>query len=158
MDEISLEPMQQEHFDAWLPRLISDYAHDHVVDGTWSEAESREKSKSQIDNLLPQGLATPDHHFWTIIRTADGQTVGALWVMLRRAPTQSAFINDIEIDAEFRRRGYAEAAMRKLEGEARRMGADSIRLHVFGHNSAARPLYEKLGYVATNVVMAKPLT
>jgi hypothetical protein len=29
---------------------------------------------------------------------------------------------------------------------------------VFGHNTAARPLYEKLGYVATNINMSKGLT
>jgi ribosomal protein S18 acetylase RimI-like enzyme len=40
---------------------------------------------------------------------------------------------------------------------ARRMGAETIRLHVFGHNTAARPLYVKLGYEPTNIVMAKPL-
>ena len=56
-----------------------------------------------------------------------------------------------------RRRGYAEQAMLALEKEARRMGAGTIRLHVFGHNSAARPLYEKLGYYPTNIVMAKDL-
>jgi ribosomal protein S18 acetylase RimI-like enzyme len=33
--------------------------------------------------------------------------------------------------------------------------AETIRLHVFGHNAAARPLYVKLGYEPTNIVMAK---
>jgi RimJ/RimL family protein N-acetyltransferase len=48
-------------------------------------------------------------------------------------------------------------AMTKLEGEAKRLGLDRIGLHVFGHNSAARPLYEKLGYVPTNINMVKHL-
>ena len=117
-----------------------------------------QKSREQHDQLLPQGPATPDHHLWTIVRTGDRQRVGLLWVNLMHSPRPNAFIFYIEIDPEFRRRGYAESAMRKLEGEARRMGAESIRLHVFGHNTAARPLYEKLGYVATNINMAKPLT
>jgi ribosomal protein S18 acetylase RimI-like enzyme len=150
--------MTQAQFDAWLPEAIAGYAHENVVSGRWSEEEAVQKSREQHDQLLPQGPATPDHHLWTIVRTGDRQRVGLLWVNLMHSPRPNAFIFNIEIDPEFRRRGYAEAAMRKLEGEARRMGAESIRLHVFGHNTAARPLYEKLGYVATNINMVKPLT
>ena len=158
MDDISLEPMTQAQFDAWLPRAIAEYAHEHVVSGRWSEAESLQKSREEYERLLPQGPATPDHRLWMITRTDDGQPVGILWVNFLTTPRPHVFVYDIEIDADFRRRGYAEAAMKKLEDEARRMGAGDIRLHVFGHNVAARPLYEKLGYVPTNIVMAKPLT
>ena len=158
MDDISLEPMTQAQFDAWLPGAIAGYAHEHVVSGRWSEAESLQKSRDEYDRLLPQGPATPGHHLWMITRVGDGQPVGILWANFMTTPRPHVFIYDIEIDAEFRRRGYAEAAMQKLELEAKEMGAESIRLHVFGHNTAARPLYEKLGYVATNINMAKALT
>ena len=149
--------MTQERFDAWLPRAIVDYAHEHVVDGRWSEEEAEEKSRAEHEELLPQGLATPNHHLWSIVRSSDRQAVGLLWVHVRQTPRPHAFIYNIEIDPEFRRRGYAEEAMLSLEGEARRLGAETIRLHVFGHNDAARPLYEKLGYHPTNILMAKPL-
>lgn len=76
---------------------------------------------------------------------------------MRRAPALHAFVNNIEIAPEHRRHGYAEAAMTLLEIEARRLGAEEIRLHVFGSNSAARPLYEKLGYYPTDILMAKDL-
>jgi ribosomal protein S18 acetylase RimI-like enzyme len=158
LSEIALEPMTQDRFDAWLPKAIVEYAHEHVVDGRWSAEEAEEKSREEHQKLLPQGLATPDHHFWTIVRSSDRQAVGLLWVNLMRTPKPHAFIYNIEIDPGFRRRGYAEAAMLLLEAEARRMGAEAIRLHVFGHNSAARPLYEKLGYRPTNILMAKQLT
>jgi len=75
-----------------------------------------------------------------------------------QTPRPSAFIYNIEIHPQFRRHGYATQAMLKVEGEARRLGAETIRLHVFGHNTAARPLYEELGYVPTNINMAKSLT
>lgn len=81
-----------------------------------------------------------------------------LWIQVMDKPTPRAFIFNIEIDPRFRRRGYAMQAMTRLEDEARRMGLDSIGLHVFGHNTAARPLYEKLGYVATNINMSKRLS
>ena len=150
--------MTQAQFDAWLERAIVEYAQEHVVDGRWSEQEAVEKSRAEHDQLLPQGLATRDHHLWSIVRSSDRQPVGLLWVNIKKTPRPHAFVYNIEIYPEFRRHGYAEAAMRTLEDEARRMGAETIRLHVFGHNTAARPLYEKLGYSPTNILMAKPLT
>lgn len=158
MSGIALEPMTQAQFDAWLSSAIVDYAKENVVDGQWSEEESVEKSRAEHDKLLPQGLATPDQHLWSIVRSSDRERVGILWVNMRQQPKPHAFIYNIEIFPEFRRQGYAEAAMRTLEDEARRMGAEAIRLHVFGHNVAARPLYEKLGYSPTNILMAKPLS
>ena len=37
------------------------------------------------------------------------------------------------------------------------MGLHKMGLHVFGHNLAARALYEKLGYVPVNINMEKQL-
>ena len=36
-------------------------------------------------------------------------------------------------------------------------GLSGIALHVFGHNREARALYRKLGYVATNINLYKPV-
>lgn len=149
--------MTQAQFDAWLPGAITGYAQEHVADGRWSEEEAEEKSRAEHAELLPHGLSTADNHLWSIVRAGDRMPVGILWVRLNQKPRPHAFIYDIEVQPEHRRHGYAEAAMRQLEVEARRMGAQTIRLHVFGNNSAARPLYEKLGYETTNVLMAKPL-
>lgn len=156
-DEVTLEPMTPAQFDAWLPGQIADYAREHVVDGQWSEDEAMEKSRAEHEKLLPKGVATPDQRMWAITRKGDGEAVGLLWVHFQEKPRPRVFVYNIEIYPDFRRRGYAEAAMTLLEDEARRMGAESIRLHVFGHNAAARPLYEKLGYSPTNILMAKLL-
>lgn len=150
--------MTQEQFDAWLPDTIATYAGQHVATGRWSEEESLQRSRDEHARLLPQGLETPGHNLWNIVRSDDNAVVGLLWIQLMTTPRPFVFIYNIEIHPEFRRRGYAEKAMLRLEGEARRMAAESIRLHVFGHNTAARPLYEKLGYLPTNINMAKTLS
>ena len=149
--------MTHEQFEEWLPRAIVQYAEEHVATGRWAESEAVEKSRQEHARLLPQGVDTPDHHLWHIVRTSDRQKVGLLWVNIMSAPTRHAFIFNIEIDEPFRRHGYATRAMNKLEDHARGLGLESIRLHVFGHNTAARPLYEKLGYIPTNINMAKKL-
>jgi ribosomal protein S18 acetylase RimI-like enzyme len=158
METIDLVPMTQEQYEAWLPGEMAGYADENVRTGRWSRDEALQKSRDDHAKLLPQGLATPDHRLWNITRERDGEAVGMLWVHLIRTPAPHAFIYNIEIYPQFRRHGYAMQAMRRLEDEARRLGAESIRLHVFGHNTAARPLYEKLGYVPTNINMTKRLT
>jgi ribosomal protein S18 acetylase RimI-like enzyme len=110
------------------------------------------------ERLLPEGLATPNNYVWSINRVSDRASVGMLWIAAIEKPTPHSWIYNLEIDAPFRRHGYAEQAMIKLESEVRRLGLGQIRLHVFGHNSAARPLYEKPGYGPTNIVMVKRLT
>lgn len=47
--------------------------------------------------------------------------------------------------------------MKQIELKAKELRLKEIGLHVFGHNKAARGLYEKLGYVETNIKMEKSL-
>lgn len=158
MRDIDLVPLTPEQYEVWLPRAITEYAEEHTVTGRWSREEAEGNSRAEFTKLLPQGVATPEHRLWSIVRREDQEPVGVLWYQVTQKPRPIAFIYNIEVFPEYRRRGYAEQAMLTLEDEARRMGLEGIRLHVFGHNSAARPLYEKLGYVATNIQMLKRLT
>jgi ribosomal protein S18 acetylase RimI-like enzyme len=150
--------MTEKEFQAWLPGTIAGYAAENVRTGRWSQEEALEKSREETDRLLSRGLRTPDHRLWNIVPAGVREPVGMIWVGVVQQPTPSAFIYNIEIYPQFRRRGYAEQALLKLEEEVRRLGLEAIRLHVFGHNSAARPLYEKLGYLPTNIQMLKRLT
>jgi len=158
MATIELVPMTSAEFDAWLPGTIAGYAAEHVRSGRWSEEEALVRSREEHERLLPQGFATPEHRLWNIVPTGGSEPVGMLWMGVVQRPTPSAFVYYIEIYPQFRRRGYAEQAMLELEEEARRLGLEGIQLHVFGHNMAARSLYEKLGYLPTNINMLKRLT
>jgi ribosomal protein S18 acetylase RimI-like enzyme len=85
------------------------------------------------------------------------QKVGILWVAINHRGLPTAFVFDVEIYEAFRRCGYAEQAFLRLEEEMKALGMTKIGLHVFGHNHAARALYEKVGYETTNIQMAKAL-
>jgi ribosomal protein S18 acetylase RimI-like enzyme len=50
----------------------------------------------------------------------------------------------------------AGAALMLIEQALDGMAVDSLRLEVFAHNRAARALYTRMGFVETNVEMAKP--
>ena len=68
-----------------------------------------------------------------------------------------AYVYDIVIESSTDVRVTASGALEALEREVVRRGLAGIGLHVFGHNAGARALYEKLGFVTTNVNLFKPL-
>ena len=155
---VRLDPMTEAEFQAYLEPAIAEYAAEHVKSGRWSPEESLEKSREEYAQLLPDGLSSVDQHLFSI-KDEFGTQVGMLWFAVRQnGGKRSAFIYDVLIDVAFQRRGYATQAFQALEMLASDMGLTAISLHVFGHNTAARALYEKLGFVTTNLFMKKSLS
>ncbi|MFZ0891951.1 MAG: GNAT family N-acetyltransferase [Thermoplasmata archaeon] len=155
---IRLEPMSPEQLEEWLPGSIQRYADGHVQNGGWDPADALENSKNEHTKLLPNGVDTPDHYLRILLDASSGSRVGEVWYMLQHdGKLTRIWIYWIGIDEKFRRHGYAEATLHRLDEEAQRLGADRVALHVFGDNNAARSLYSKLGYETTNVVMTKKL-
>jgi ribosomal protein S18 acetylase RimI-like enzyme len=153
-----LRPMTDSEYDAYLARLLPNYAQGHVEAGSLNPNDALRKAEAQVRELLPDGPRTPDQYLFCLEEDADGAAVGILWFARQdRGVGPHAFVYDIEIEPEFRRRGYASQAFRLLEERVRGLGLSSIALHVFGRNQAARSLYSKLGYVETHVMMAKSL-
>lgn len=152
-----LRPMTPDEFARWRAQSIPTYAADKVRSGRWAEAESLAEAEKEFDQLLPQGLQTPGHTICTLGDDA-GQSVGALWVArTERAAGPVGFIYDLVVWPEHRGKGHARRAMRALEVEAAKLGFHGLALHVFGHNTPARALYDELGYEPTNINMFKPL-
>lgn len=149
--------MTDAEFAAWRPGSIRRYAEEKVRSGAWDETSAPARAEAELSKLLPKGLATEDHHLFTV-QDASGQSVGMLWfARVDRAGTAVAYLYELAIWPEHRRHGHAEAAMRALEGRARESGCVGVALHVFGHNTRARQLYAKLGFEETNVNMYKRL-
>ena len=153
---VRLEKMAAEDFDAYIEKLTANYAKDNVRSGRWTREEALEKSVSQINSLLPEGIETQNHVFFSIVDEGTGDAVGYIW--LHVAPGEGhkkAFIYDLIIFEKFRKRGYGRAALVALEEYAKEKGIASISLHVFAHNAAALSLYRKMGYEVTSMNMTK---
>ncbi len=156
---VELVPLTEAELQKFLDVTIPAYAQEHVRSGDWQPGEALERSRAEFDELLPQGLATPNHYLFSIRDTSSGQKVGMLWFYARqRGGKSGAFVYNIEIDPAFQRRGYASGALAALEERAHALGLERIELHVFGHNKRALALYEKCGFEPTHVFMAKALT
>jgi len=153
----ALRPMTQAEYANWLQQTIPAYTADKVTSGQWSADESLQLSTKEHEELLPQGLATPDNYLFTI-EDSDSKPVGVLWIAVKkRFNARVAYVYDIEVWSHQRRKGHAYRAFCALEQEVRRLGLARIALHVFGHNAEARALYARLGFQPTNINLFKPV-
>ena len=152
-----LEPLTDAEFDAWAEHSRQGFAAQQVAAGLQPEAEAREAAQRGFAALLPDGLATPTHHVFRVV-CPEGGTVGHLWVRVRELSSEvEGYVYDVELLPEARGRGLGRATMLAAEEVARTFGVTVMRLNVFGHNTAARRLYESLGYVVTSATMTKRL-
>ena len=151
---IDLQPMSETEFEAFMQISMADHAAGQVKAGIWQADQAEANISGLRAKFLPQGLATPGHHFFNIQETASDGVVGGLWYMLDEEEGQ-IFVVDIQVDPDYRRRGYGEHAFLAMEVQARQLGVKTIGLHVFEHNTPARCMYQKLGYLGDGDSMSK---
>ena len=153
----ALRPMTASEYAGWFGQSITGYAADKVASGQWTPEESLELSRKELAELLPLGLETPGNHFFAVV-DSQAVSVGMLWFgVKKRFGADIAYVFNISIRPERRREGHAARAFLALEEEVGRRGLSGIALHVFGHNDAARALYDKLGFRPTNISLFKPI-
>jgi ribosomal protein S18 acetylase RimI-like enzyme len=151
MTEVRLEPMTEDQYQPWRAETETHYARSIAATGLSPQAAAREAADTYA-RLLPGEFATAGHHFWYAY---DGERrAGFLWV---KVTDDTAFVYNVAVEPELRRRGYGRAIMLAAERWCRDRGLTSIGLRVFAHNAGARALYEQLGFVETSRTMAKDL-
>jgi ribosomal protein S18 acetylase RimI-like enzyme len=152
---IRLEPMDGAMFEVWREASIRDYAREKVEAGNWLADDALERAAADFAALLPDGRATAGHEVQSMV-DAVGERVGYVWFAIEERPFgRVVFIYDIAVDPAHRRKGHAQAALAAIEAFARANGCVGVQLHVFGDNAGARALYQRAGYVETNVTMLK---
>lgn len=152
-----LRTMTEIEFQRWRAGSVVAYGQEKVKAGQWPQDDALRLSSEEHDRLLPLGLATPNHELLTIIDDR-ARSVGILWfATATRFEQPEAYVYDIAVAVDRQQEGHALNALRLLEDIARSRQLCGIALHVFGHNTAARALYEKLAYAPTHISLFKPL-
>jgi ribosomal protein S18 acetylase RimI-like enzyme len=157
---VQLEPMTETQFRSYLETAVEDYAQGHLKSGDCAPEDALRLAQEDYAKLLPDGLQSKDHFLYSIRDDAlDGnQVIGMVWLEVKtKRVVKSAFIYDISIREDLRRKGYGRKVMERVEELILKRGIDTVGLHVFGHNHAARALYEKMGYQITGIGMTKTL-
>lgn len=152
MAEVRLRPMTDAQFITYRENGEAEYAAQIADSGTMSHEAAVIKAAADFERLLTSGLRTPGHHLWTAYDGPD--EVGVLWLLVENG---TAYVYDVQVAEDHRRRGYGRAIMLAGEQAARAKGATSIGLNVFGQNAGARSLYDQLGYRVTSTQMRKEL-
>jgi ribosomal protein S18 acetylase RimI-like enzyme len=156
---VRLVPMTESEFQTYYEHAVQEYADEHVKAGNWAAEEALDNSRKEIDSLLQDGVASKDQYLFTIQDSDSGAKVGMIWfAVMQRGGMPFAFIYDFNIYGAFQRRGYATLALRALEEQVKALNINEIELHVFGHNHAARSLYEKSGYEVMDLRMIKKVS
>ena len=154
----ALKKMTTADYEAYVRDSMPNYARNKVSSGEWAEETAETQARQVFDELLPQGLDTPNNYLFQIIDEWDEVPVGVIWIAERdRAGQPSAYIYDVFIKEEYQGKGHGSRAIKQVEDKAMDLGLPGIGLHVFGDNENARRLYERLGYEPVNVFMYKRL-
>jgi ribosomal protein S18 acetylase RimI-like enzyme len=157
MTELTLRDMSEAEYEAFITKLIAEYAAVNVEAGNWRESEALEMSKKACEKLLPEGLQTP-RVLLLSAQNAEGEYVGYLWIGLDRPGSPgSGWIYDIEVAENNRGKGYGRELLRAAEAETLKHGVGILGLNVFGTNKVARKLYESAGYSISQIAMSKKL-
>jgi ribosomal protein S18 acetylase RimI-like enzyme len=151
MTDVRLVPMTEDEYRPWRAEAEVHYAESIAASGR-SVTDAAKVSADTYANLLPDESATPGHHFWYAY---DGERrVGFLWI---KRTGDTAFVYNIAVEADLRRQGHGRAIMLAAERWCHDNALTRIGLHVFAHNTGARLLYERLGFVETGRNLAKDL-
>jgi [ribosomal protein S18]-alanine N-acetyltransferase len=99
-------------------------------------------SRPWTRQMYEEDLKNPQSRIW-IARDRDALAVGycAAWLVL-----DELHINNVAVAQVARRKGVASALVARALGEAGREGATAATLEVRRANTAARQLYERLGF------------
>ena len=151
---VALRPMTAAEADAFLADIAPAYAAERAVADRISLEAAHAFVREQHAHLLPQGHATPGHQFHAIV--AAGETVGGVWFACAGAGGE-AFLYNITVAPQWRRRGHARDALALVEAEARAAGCTRLGLNVFPPNRGAIALYEHSGFATMALYMNKRL-
>lgn len=150
--------MTQEEYVAYRAGSEHDYAQEMAESGQLDLEAAVKRSAVEFAELLPDGLGSPGMHLWTAETGDPPETAGLGWIELRqRSSGVSAWVYDVKVDADRRGQGLGRALMEALHEAARDLGATSVSLNVFGHNTTAIHLYDSLGYTVTAQQMKRDL-
>jgi ribosomal protein S18 acetylase RimI-like enzyme len=154
---VRLESIAEAELAGFLDAIRPAYAAERASADRISPVEADRFVRRQFEASLPQGIHTAGHHFFHIVASDTGVRVGIAWIRLDEA-SREAYLNNVTVSPEHRRKGYASAALEAIAGRARAEGCTVLALNVFAPNTAAQRLYRKLGLEVVSMHMNMPLS
>lgn len=153
-----LRPMTADEISRYVAVGHDAYVAEYAANSGEPEDEVRRRTEEQYASYFPDGKPAPGHRL--LILESEGNAVGWTWVgpHPRQAedPT-AAWLYNIEINEDFRGRGYGCSCLDLVEAHLAQRGVTELGLNVFGSNKVARRLYASADYREVAVSMTKAL-
>jgi ribosomal protein S18 acetylase RimI-like enzyme len=111
--------------------------------------ESWEDAWSDLAQTVREGVA--------LIAEEEGRAVGFVFCVLGDSGRRTAHVTDIYVRPDARNKGIGRELLTAILEPARGAGLSHVSLEVLIQNSAARRLYERLGFTAMDVFMVAPV-
>ena len=144
---VILRRMTDAEFEAFCAYSVQDQAKEMMQQNHLPQEAALAEAQKELAEMLPDGIHTEHHSLITIEDAQSNVPVGFLWTIHEETDGKSqSFLCDFVIHAEYRRKGYAAAALHAMEQMAKRTGCEESVLFVANTNAAANALYEKCGY------------
>jgi ribosomal protein S18 acetylase RimI-like enzyme len=115
--------------------------------GRWEIRRLAEDEVERVGAVLGLARLDAETDGFYLVAWEDHEPVGHAHLALTDPPE----LQDVEVRAEYRRRGVASALTLFAEEEARLRGFDRLRLTVAIDNRPAQALYERFGYANPGV-------
>lgn len=142
-----------ESFNRFMEEGFKHYARERALCDLIDYDQACLKAQKQKDELLPEGIQTPHHYFFHIVlKESFDSPVGHCWLYFEAGETE-AYLYDFEIYEKFRGQGYGKVSFELIKSQAKNLGARTLGLNVFSHNTRALELYKKHGMRVSSLYM-----
>ena len=156
MTRIRLEPMTQAQYSDFMEAIVPPYVAERATADHVSAEVAERYARHQHARLLPEGHRTTGHRFLRIVSTDGDESVGGVWFWID-VENKQAFLYNITVFTQYRRRGFASDALGLVEEMVREAGCVTLGLNAFSSNDAAIALYLKVGFSAVSSYLNKVL-
>lgn len=147
--------MNGDDLAAYLRKSIPEYAYDQVHAGNWSSAEAVNRSRAEFDQMLPQGLETPNAVLVNVILNEETK-IGMMWYYIDpEKPVPTIYLLDFFLFPQYKSKGYEKPVLNGLEEASKAGGARRIELQIFAHRADDLKMYLEGGFNQTSILLAK---
>lgn len=144
---IEFQKMSEAEFPQFRELSVSEYAKDLMNGEKLDHETALKKAESEFSEMLYNGPCTVDHYVMMIRDAQSGKEVGWIWYCFETYDDEyQVFLCDFLIYEDYRRKGYASAALAEMERRAKADGCAAAALFVWDHNRPGAALYRKCGY------------
>ena len=151
--KVKLSKMTIQEFKMFYDHISNDYAKDIMKVQNVSLEDALCQAKAEFAEMAPSGLDSQDNAFMVIEDFYDGRGVGVIWYLYEMSDgVKQVFLSEFSVKEDERRKGYASAALKEMEQEAKACGCEQSILYVAQVNIPAINLYTKCGYTALRPV------